>query len=255
MQPQYDDKERQPHAYADELHIYRARIVSKPDPGDDRLQVRIVPHMADIQETNLLPYFPPFFRGQVITGKTENVDQKAADYVWVAALPDFSMGFIIGLANSYEDSGATSKFTQSYDFRAVHQALSRRGVLPDYLDYKNLYVQYWTDSYLEMVDFRKGDKYIIQSNGNMIVMEMNQIYMRVGSGSKGEATDNPNASVPPYSMIRMSRTEMDIVTPNLRIRAGQISFGDKNLNVLASASLVPIFVEGTTLHPQQHITV
>ena len=255
MQPQYDDQERQPHPYSDEMHIYRARIVSKPDPGDDRLQVRIVPHMADIQETELLPYFPPFFQGQAITGKTENRDQKAADYVWVCALPDFSMGFVLGLANAYEDSGAASKFSQSYDYKNVTQGLMKRGLIPSYLDYKNLHVQFWTDAYLEMVDFRYGDKYILQSNGNMIVMQTNQIYLRVGSGAADEASDNPNASVPPYSAIRMSRTEMDFVTPRLVIRAGEIKMGDKNLSLLASASNVPVFVEGATFHPQPHIKV
>ena len=253
MQPQYDDKERQPKPYADELRIYRARIVSKPDPGDDRLQVRPVPYMADIQETNLLPYYPPFFKGQVIVGKSEDRDQKAADYVWIAALPDFTMGFVLGLANAYESSDPAAKFSQSYDFTALNTGMANRGLIPTYLDYKNLYVQYWTDNYLEMVDFRHGDKYIIQSNGTMIVMEMNQIYLRVGSGSTQEAIDNPNASVPPFSAIRMSREEMDIVTPRLVIRAGEIKFGDKQLYLLGSSSPTPIFVEGATLHPQAHI--
>jgi hypothetical protein len=255
MQPQYDDHERQPKPFGDELHIYRARIVSKPDPGDDRLQVRIVPHMADIAETDLLPYYPPFFKGQVITGKREDIDQKAADYVWVAALPDFSVGFILGLANPYEDSGASMKYSQSYDYKAVAQGLMKRGLIPSYLDYKNLHVQYWTDSYLEMVDFRHGDKFIIQSNGNMIIMESNQIYLRVGSGSSDEASDNPNASIPPYSSIRMSRSEMTIATPRLVIRAGEIKMGDKQLNLLATASDIPFFVEGATVHPQTHITI
>jgi len=255
MQPQYDDRKRQPDAYADELHIYRARVVSKPDPGDDRLQVRIMPHMADIMETSLLPYYPPFFKGQVVVGKTESADQKAADYVWVAALPDFTLGFVIGLANSYEKSDPAGKFTQSYDYKSVASGLSKRSLIPSYLDYKNLHVQYWTDNYLEMVDFRHGDKYIIQSNGNMIVMQMNQIFMRVGSGASDEASDNPNASVPPYSSIRMSRTEMDLVTPRLVIRAGEIKMGDKQLNLLASSSPVDFHVEGVTVHPQKNITI
>ena len=137
----------------------------------------------------------------------------------------------------------------------MHQGLAKRGLIPSYLDYKNLAVQYWTDAYLEMVDFRNGDKYILQSNGNMIVMQANQIFLRVGSGSADEAADNPNASIPPYSSIRMSRTEINIASPVIRLRAGQIVLGDKGLNVLGSASSAPIFVEGATLHPQEHITL
>ena len=254
MQPQYDDRERQPKPYADELHIYRARIVSKPDPGDDRLQVRIVPHMADIQETELLPYYPPFFKGQVITGKTENTDQKAADYVWVAALPDFSLGFILGLANSYEDSGAGIKYSGSYDYKSLFAALTKRALISS-LDYKDLHVQFWTDAYLEMVNRKNGDKYIIQSNGNMIVMKTEEIYLRVGSGSSDEAGDNLNSSVAPFSAIRMSRNEMDLITPRLVIRASEIKMGDKGLNVMAASAPLPIFSEGLTMHPQTNITV
>jgi hypothetical protein len=252
MQAQYDDRQRQTPEYFDQLQIYKARIVSKPEPGDDRLQVRIIPHMVDIPEKDLLPTWPPFFRGQVIVGKTEAIDQKNADYVWCAALPDFSVGFILGLANTYEGQ---DKYAHSYNYKDLVQSLMKRGVVSSTMNYKDLYVQYWTDDYLEMVNFRTGDKFIIQSNGNMIVMEQNQIYLRVGSGDSSETADNPNAAVPPFSAIRMSRKEISIATPHLRVRASQITLGDKGLNVLGSASPIPIHAEGATIHPQTSIKV
>jgi len=256
MQPQYESYERQPKPYSDELHLYRARIVNKPDPGDDRLQVRIMPHMADIKETELLPYYPPFFEGQVIVGRNENLDGNAlADFVWVAALPDFSMGFVMGLANDYEGAGASAKFTKSYNYKGLVQGLTSRGLLPSYIDYRNLHVQFYTANYLEMVDFRSGDKYIIQSNGNMILMNINKIFMQVGSGASDEAADNPNASTAPYSSISISRTSIDLVTPVLNIKAGQIKMGNQQLNLVGSSSMVPIFVEGVTLQPQANITM
>ena len=255
MQPQYNNYERQPNAFLDVLHIYRARIVNKPDPGDDRLQIRVMPHMADVQETDLLPYYPPFFAGQVIVGKNENLDgAPSAALVWVAALPDFSMGFVMGLANDYESTGAAAKFTKSYNYKAVVQGLAGRGLLPSYIDYRNLYVQYWTDNYLEMVDFRHGDKYIIQSNGNMIIMSMARIYMQVGSGAAADSSVNPNGSAPAYSSISLSRESIDMVTPILNIKAGQIKMGNQGLNLVGATATVPIFVEGITLQPQTHIT-
>lgn len=250
MQPQFNDTDRQPAEYLDVLHIYRARIVNKPDPGDDRLQVRIIPHMVDITETDLLPTWPPFFKGQVIVGKTEKIDQKNADYVWVAALPDFSQGFILGLANSF--GSQTDRFVPSYNYKDVVQGLMKRGVIPSYVDYKNLHVQFWTDDYLEMVDFRNGDKYIIQSNGSMFIMERNQIYFRVGSGDSSEAADSTTGT-PPFSAIRMSRKEISIVSPSLRIRAGEVTMGEKGLYIVGSSSPIPIHVEGATLHPQSTI--
>jgi len=252
MLPQFDDKKRQVPEYFDQLQIYRARIVNKPDAGDDRLQVRIVPHMIDIPEKDLLPTYPPFFKGQVVTGKTEETDQKNADYVWVAAVPDFSIGFVMGLANSYEGA---SKFSRSYNFKDLVQVLMKRGLVSDTLNYKDLFVQYWTDDYMEMVNFRTGDKFILQSNGNMIVMQQNQIFLRVGSGDASETADNALAGVPPYSAIRMSRQEISIATPHLRVRASNITLGDRGLYVLGSASILPIHVEGATLHPQGSIKV
>jgi hypothetical protein len=251
VQPQYDDRERQVPEYFDQLQIYRARIVSKPDVGDDRLQVRIIPHMVDIPEKELLPTWPPFFRGQVITGKTEQDYQKGADYVWVASVPDFSIGFVLGLANSYEGE---DKFTRSYNYKDLIQGLMKRNVVPSDMNYKDMYVQYWTDDFIEMVNYKTGDKFIVHSNGNMIVMERNQIFMRVGSGDSSEAP-GPNSSAPPYSMMRLSRQEISIATPHLRIRASQITMGDQGLYLLGSASLLPVHVEGATFHPQKNVKV
>ncbi len=254
MQPQFDSNNRQVPEYFDQLQIYRARIVSKPEPGDDRLQVRIIPHMVDIPEKELLPTWPPFFRGQVIVGKTEKDNQKEADYVWVASVPDFSIGFILGLANPYEGGPG---YSRSYNFKDMLQGLMKRGVVSSTLNYKHLFVQYWTDDYIEMVDFTTGDKFIIQSNGNMIIMEQGQIFMRVGSGESttDEISANPNGTTPAFSSIRMTRKEIGIATPHLKIRASQITLGDKGLYVLSSSSPLPIHSEGATLHPQTSIKV
>lgn len=54
-------------------------------------QVRIVPDMIDIQETDLLPYFPNFFAEKDIAYQQD-------DTIWVITDEKFHGGFILGLA-------------------------------------------------------------------------------------------------------------------------------------------------------------
>lgn len=245
MQEQFDPIERQIPEYSDSLHIYKARIVSKPDPGDDRLEVRIVPYMVSLPTTDPLPKYPPFFKGQVIVGYTEKEDKELADYVWVAALPDFTVGFVLGLANSHESRA--KKYSHSYNYKDLIQSLSQRGLIPSYMSYKDMHVQYWNDNVIEMVNIRSGDKYIVQSTGNIIAMEKNQIYLRVGTGdSKLDGEKNK------FSAIRITRDELSLTSPHIRLRGKKISVGEAGLYLAAIASSIPIMVQGATIHPITH---
>lgn len=233
-------------SYRDVLQIFRARAVSKPEPGDDRLQVRIIPHMVDITEIRALPFFPPFFKNQVIVARTEEEHKENAEYVWVAALPDFTVGFVLGLASSYETS--TPKFTESYNYKSVIDGLIQRGIASTHTRYENLYVQFWNDDYIEMIDTNPDSaaKYMILGNGTIIAMTPNQIYMRVGAEDYGDTR---------FSAIRMSREEINFVTEHFRVKAADITLGNKGLYVPGVMSTIPIPVNGTSLHPQTHITM
>lgn len=247
MQDIFNEQERQERPFADTLQIYRARVVSKPDPGDDRLQVRIIPHMIDLPEEEALPTYPPFFKGQVVVTKTERRDKDEADYVWVAALPDFTLGFVLGPATSYETTNQTS-FSQSYNYRGLIEGLIRRGVATNETSYKDLFVQYWNDTYLEMNNIRTGDKYLILSSGTMIAMTNSQIYMRVGA----EDTSSGGSS---FSAIRMTKDEINFVTNHFRVKANNVTLGNKGLYVTGLSSVIPLTVKGATLHPQTNIKV
>lgn len=237
--------ERLDAGYRDVLQIYRARVVSKPDPGDDRLQVRIIPHMADIMEIETLPYYPPFFKNQVIVAKNEVIDKNKADFVWVAALPDFTVGFVLGLATSYETS--TQKFTASYNYKSVIDGLIQRGISSAKTSYENLFVQFWNDDYIEMIDTNSESaaKYFLLGNGTIIAMTANQIYMRVGAREKSGRDD--------FSAIRISREEINFVTDHFRVKAKNITLGNKGLYVPGMMVSTPIAVKGGSLHPQTHI--
>lgn len=229
--------ERLEPGYKDVLQIFRARAVSKPSPGDDRLQVRIIPHMVDIADTTVLPFYPPFFKNQVIIAEADA-------FVWVAALPDFTVGFILGLATSYETT--TEKFTESYNYKSVIDGLIQRGIAGVSTSYENLYVQFWNDDYIEMIDTNPASaaKYFILGNGTIIAMTANQIYMRVGTEEVGDTR---------FSAIRMSRDEINFVTDHFRVKANNITLGNKGLFVPGVMTLTPIPVKGGSLHPQTHI--
>jgi hypothetical protein len=231
-------------SYQDILQIYRARVVSKAPPGDDRLQVRIMPHMADIAETNALPYYPPFFKNQVIVARTEQAGANKVEFVWVAALPDFTVGFVLGLASSYETT--TEKFTESYNYKSVIDGLIQRGIASGATSYENLYVQFWNDDYIEMIDTNSASaaKYFLLGNGTILALTANQIYMRVGTDDGVKSN---------FSAIRMSRDEINIVTDHFRVKAGTVTLGNKGLYVPGVMSLIPIPVKGGSLHPQTHI--
>jgi hypothetical protein len=210
--------------------------------------------MIDIAgaEDALLPIFPPFFKGQVITGLTEKADgKKRAEFVWVAAVPDFTLGYVMGMANGYEAPGIANKFSGSYNYKDLLKGLIERGLVPDGTDYKSLHVQYWNENFLEMVNIRTGDKFTILSNGTIMAIHRNQIYMRVGADSHGAT----GADKKPFSAIRMSNNEINFVTDHFRVKANNITLGEKGLYVVGMASPIPATVEGTSFNPQVTIKV
>ena len=64
---------RELHKPSLELKLYRARVHDVGKENDDRLQVRIMPFMADYPETDSenLPRYPMMFKGQVLQCYTE----------------------------------------------------------------------------------------------------------------------------------------------------------------------------------------
>jgi len=229
------------------LRLYRARIVSKPDVNDDRLQVRVIPHMLRIEETELLPKWPPFYKGQVIVGRSEQEVEAAGDprikpeYVWVAALPDFTLGFVLGLANSFFTEEV---FPDSYNYTDIIAGLKLSGAVSQDIDYKNVMVQFWNEDYIEMVNTKTGEKYIVNSSGTMVTITRNQVYVQVGARNSTNEQDKNK-----WSGLRVTRGEIGITTDHLRIRANRITLGDSNLNLLATSATSAVTTAGIDLQP------
>lgn len=179
----------------DSLHFYKARIYqNKSTPGDDRIQVRIIPYMEDVPETDLvnLPWYPSLDRSRVIRGLPEMiVGEEKAGLVLVVANSDFTMGYVVCPLNAFPDS--YDKLEYNWPYKEVKEVLSKMGLTGSSFNYEFLEVNQhtvgvdegeWTLNpsekggfYLEITNILNGDKVFINSNlaamgliGNKVIM-------------------------------------------------------------------------------------
>ena len=128
---------------SDELHIYKAKIYDNCKEGDDRIQVRVLPYMALIPDSDLehLPKYPPFFKGQVIRGFTEKDDgPDKASLVFILANTDFTFGYVMGLANDFPGPGKDDVLLDSYNFSRLKAFLTQRGIDTSTFNYNHIIV-------------------------------------------------------------------------------------------------------------------
>jgi hypothetical protein len=263
MFSQFDVKERQGETYSDNLKLYKARIYKVLGPKDDRLQVRIIPHMVDLPDSELsnLPRFPPFIKGQVIMGKTE-VDDGAllADIVYVVATPDFQFGFVLGKTN-YFGENTDSPMPDSYDFTQVKKFLTKRKILPDSFDYRNIVVQNWNENYdsdgnmtggiMEFYNYKTGEKFILLTSGVIFALTQDKIYMRIGAGDSQANTGSK------YSAMTMTASSILFKTAgNFTIDAQKVILGKRGMKVLStSGGLIPFACDGQDISAASNVYV
>lgn len=246
-----------------DLHIYRARIYDLGSYGDDRLQVRILPKMADYKGSDLenLPRYPCMFKGTVINGwseKNPNPDTKLPDTVFVAATEDFTVGYVLGVANMFYTCASTP-FLDSYGYSYIENFISSRGLDTSYVNYEDMVVEKWVSTnsgsevggYVEMYNFKTGDKYIINASGTCFIMQSDRIYMRVGSPSGMKSAANKQ-----FSTLEMTNSSINLKTSTFDVDAKKIVLGHHGLNLLAtSVSSAAVSAEGMDLNPITTVTV
>lgn len=242
--------------WSDNLYIYKARIYKTLGPNDDRLQVRILPFMADIPKDELdnLPKYPSFFKGQVIAGYSEDKDGKAkASTVLVAATSDFTCGFILGLANQWEGN-LKAKFTGSYDFKGIKRFLTQRGACPASFDYKDIMVEVnigddATGGFMRFYNIRTGDYFVLNRSGCIITIQQDKIYMRAGSPPR-----NPGTKVN-FSQITITPNEIKFDTPLFNVNAKNLILGRHGLYLQGTNSEIPTAVDMVSTVPIKNIMV
>lgn len=255
MEQQIDDsrdvfyaKNRKVPSSSDDLHVYKAVIYKNLGPNDDRLQVRIIPNMLNIknEELDFLPRYPAFIKGQMITGYTEyDKGIKEASRVYVLATSDFTVGYILGLANEFEGN-TEAKFKESIHWRKIKSFLSQRSIKPDDFEYCDIQIVTRTSEkdsggLLILYNFRTGDYFIINQSGTFLTIQSNRIVMRVGSpGSPGEDVN--------FSQIKMTGERIEIITPTLDITSPEVFLGHSGAYVAATNAPegVAVGVDGVT---------
>ncbi len=250
------------------LHVYRARVYKRGTYGDDRLQVRILPLMADItdsSELENLPKFPALQKGLVLNCRQEassdlkfkqdnsDVDGKdVADYVCVVANDDFTFGYVVCLENQF--LGYMGKgYLDSWGFSYVRDYINNRGLGDNDLKYEYLCVQNITATpdggLCEFYNWKNGNKYIINRSGSCIMLLQDKAYIRVGSPGRGGRKN-------PFSAIEMTGEKIVFKTKTFEVNADNVILGHHNQYLLSTAlGSMPISVEGINLMPIKSIVV
>lgn len=239
-----------------DLKVYRARIYDNGKNGDDRIQVRIIPEMIDYDGAMLdnLPRYPCAFKGKVINGFTEkepNPDTGLADEVFVLATYDFTVGYILGLANLFYGC-SDAPYQDSYGFSYVQNYLTGRGL--NMIEYKDIVVDHWSNSneggVVILHNHKTGEVYVVNASGTCIVMQYDKIYLRVGSpnGKHGGGKK-------PFSSITITDNSIDIKAKLVNFDSENIVLGHHGYSVLGTLSTVPVACDGINLQPIDNVTI
>ena len=227
---------------SDDLHFYKARIYRNSDtPGDDRLQVRILPYMEDILEPELmnLPWFPSLDNHKVIRGLPEMlVGEEEAGMVLVLANSDFTIGWVVCPLNSFPDS--YDKLEYNWEYKEVKELLGKMGITGKNFNYEYLEVnQYYkgvnagefpldpTETggmYFEITNILNGNKVFLNSNLSCIGLIGNKVMLCSRAGTE----DN------------MPQSKITIEPGQITLRSRQITLDyDVNLNMGKGGGYVP----------------
>lgn len=164
--------------------FYLAEIVDVAQPKDNRLGVRVLPYMKDIQAGEC-PLWPSFFKDSLYTGKT-------GELVWVLCDNEFSIGYVFGPANYttypdiidsststvYEKSGKMSLSIPTDLRDKITQ--SSADVLGKYLNLENIKVTYWDDNCVHYVERDTGGMVIAYKSGSFYIFRQNEMVIKIG---------------------------------------------------------------------------
>lgn len=238
--------------YSGELKLYRALIHDNCKSGDDRIQVRIMPYMAEItgDEEYNLPKYPPFFKGHVVRGYTEKdakSDNKDPTSIYVLANQDFTVGYVLDAVNEF-NGALQGALTNSWDYQNTKSILTRAGCLPKNFKYEDLVVDMNEGGTLLIVKSYKNPILVVMTAaGDIFSIQQNRIYMMARSGpNTGEEAS--------YIDIRPGRIECKSKVFDLS-KSEAVILGHRGLNVLGSFSDTAVPCEGINITPVNSIKI
>ena len=168
-----------------EYGFYLAETIDVAQPKDNRIGVRILPHMKDISASEC-PIWPYFFKDSLYTGKV-------GELVWVLCSDDFSIGYIFGPANytTYPDIVDTEGNTVYYKSKdkislSMPEDMIKRAtsslsqITGRYLNLDNAKVVYWDDNCVHYIERDTGGKVIAFKLGSFYIFRQNEMIVRIG---------------------------------------------------------------------------
>lgn len=232
--------------YDDNLHLYRAVIHDNCAAGDDRLQVRPLPWMADIsgEEEENLPKYPPFVKGQVIRGYTEKDPHPQTGLptsVWIAANTDFTVGYVIGPVNEF-NGALNGALTTSWNYKETKSVLATSGATPQDFSYEDCEVHTnEANTMIDITSFRSPFRVIMTDKGTMVVIKETELFLMARAGTK------PGDQA---SYMRMTPQKVEIKAKVFDLsKSDAVVLGHHGLNVLGTYSDTPVPCEGVNLTP------
>ena len=200
--------------------LYIAKVVGTSKNNDNRLQVQIIPHMEGIP-TELCPKWPFFFKDELCSGKS-------GDMVWCICDDNFTIGYILGIANFTtfvsEDFESTyhpynkSKVSLSLpysDFEDGESTLQKasiklKGETLNFSDYKALY---WDSTCIHLIDRTSGSFIIAYSSGSLFIMSSSLFAIHIGDADSG-------------SYLKLNSEGFSIKGDSIRLQAPDIGLGE-----------------------------
>lgn len=159
--------------------IHIAQVVGAANSGDDRLQVRVLPQMqnASTLPDSQCPKWSYFFRDEFYTGTGA-----ANDYVWVICNDDFSVGYILGIANyttyTSEETLYKQKSIPSDLINTMKDSIATlRG---EQYSFKNLKVTFWNEDSVHLIERGTGGSIIAFRNGTFYMMRPSEFVISIG---------------------------------------------------------------------------
>ena len=159
--------------------LYIAKVVGAAVDGDDRLQIRILPQMHNtfaIPDSKC-PRWPFFFREECFTGTGAS-----DEYVWVVCNDDFSVGYILGMANFNTYSTDNSLFKDKsipLDLKnAIKESIT--SLKGESFKFENLKITYWDENSIHFVERNTGGAIMAFRSGALYIARPEEFGIYLG---------------------------------------------------------------------------
>jgi hypothetical protein len=214
--------------FAEDLWLYRGKVTTPATAKDNRIQVQVLPHMSEIEQRDLYPFYPPFF-------KNEFIQTAKDDIVWLYCTEDFTIGYILGLASrfSYDDSPIYYSKLETL-INKLNDIEMNYGLGLTSVDL--LHCTYWDDNVINFVNKKTGSIGNLHSSG--------ALHMVSGKGSIVDIVNN--------SIVYVGSDEVSLTAPTIRLN-GKVVLGQSGQSIVTTPSSGSATVGGMTLNASDNI--